>query len=61
MPFFAWLLDQPEFVDGQVHTTFLDEVLASRKGRPFVEPTPELEEVAVMAAALQALLSPAGA
>jgi hypothetical protein len=28
----------------------LDEVLASRNGRPFVEATPELEEVAVMAA-----------
>ena len=60
VPFFAWLLDQPAFVDGQVHTTFLDESLALRQGRPFVEPTPDLEEVAVMAAVLQPLLSPAG-
>ena len=59
LPFFAWLLDQPDFAAGRFHTTFLDEILASRNGRPFVEPTPEVEEVAVMAAALQAVLSPA--
>jgi acetyl-CoA carboxylase biotin carboxylase subunit len=58
VPFFTWLLDQPAFVDGLVHTTFLDEVLRSRQGRPFAEPTPHFEEVAVMAAALQSLLSP---
>ena len=44
VPFFAWLLEQPEFLAGRFHTTYLDEVLASRNGRPFVEPTPELEE-----------------
>ena len=60
VPFFTWLLDQPAFVDGQVHTTFLDDVLGSRRGRPFVEPTPDLEEVAVIAAALQSLLSSSG-
>ena len=61
VPFFTWLLEQPEFVDGRFHTTYLDEMLTSRNGRPFVEPTPEVEEVAVIAAALQAVLSPAGA
>ena len=58
LPFFAWLLDQREFAAGRFHTTFLDELLASRNGRPFVEPPPALEEVAVMAAALQAMLPP---
>ena len=58
MPFFTWLLEQPDFVAGRFHTTFLDELLASRNGRPFVEPTPEVEEIAAMAAALQAMLSP---
>ena len=58
LPFFTWLLEQPEFAAGRFHTTFLDELLASRNGRPFVEPTPAVEEVAVMAAALQAMLSP---
>ena len=60
LPFFMWLVEQPEFAGGRFHTTFLDEILQSRNGRPFVEPTPDLEEVAVMAAALQAVLSPAG-
>ena len=58
LPFFTWLLDQPEFAAGRFHTTFLDELLASRNGRPFVEPTPAVEEVAVMAAALARMLSP---
>jgi acetyl/propionyl-CoA carboxylase alpha subunit len=52
VPFFAWLLEQPEFVDGRFHTAYLDGLLSSRQGRPFVEPTPEVEDVAVIAAAL---------
>jgi hypothetical protein len=36
----------------------MDEVLKSRNGRPFVEPTPELEEIAAIAAALEAMISP---
>ena len=61
VPFFAWLLEQQKFIDGQVHTTLLDDILKSRQGRPFVEPTPDIEEVAVMAAALHSRLSPPGA
>jgi len=59
VPFFLWLLEQPEFAGGSFHTTSLDEILRSRNGRPFVDPTPAQEEVAVIAAALQAML-PAG-
>ena len=59
VPFFTWLLDQPEFVDGRFHTTYLDEVLASRNGRPFVEAASEVEDVAAMAVALQAAMSAA--
>jgi acetyl-CoA carboxylase biotin carboxylase subunit len=58
VPFFAWLLTQPEFLEARVHTTYLDEVLTSRNGRPFVEPDPDAEEVATVAAALQAVLWP---
>ena len=47
-----WLLAQPEFLDGRFHTTYLDEVLKARNGRPFVEPAPEVEEIAAIAAAL---------
>ena len=52
VPFFIWLLAQPEFVDGRVHTAYLDELLQSRNGRPFVEPTADLEDLAAIAAAL---------
>ena len=58
VPFFAWLFEQPEFIDGRFHTTYLDEVLSARNGRPFVEPAPDVEDIAAMAAALQAVLSP---
>jgi acetyl-CoA carboxylase, biotin carboxylase subunit len=58
VPFFTWLLAQPEFVEGRFHTAYLDEVLRARNGRPFVEPPPDVEDLAAMAAALQALLSP---
>jgi acetyl-CoA carboxylase biotin carboxylase subunit len=57
VPFFTWLLDRPEFAAGRFHTTFLDELLASPNRRPFVEPEPAVEDAAVMAAALQAMLS----
>ena len=59
VPFFRWLLDQPDFVGGRFHTTYLDEVLASRNGRPFVEPSADAEELAAIAAALETALSAA--
>ena len=52
VPFFRWLLEQPDFLEGRFHTTYLDEVLKARNGRPFVEPSPEAEDVAAIAAAL---------
>ena len=58
LPFFTWLLAEPAFVEGRFHTTYLDEVLTSRNGRPFVEPSANVEEMAAIAAALQAVLSP---
>ncbi|MFI5179712.1 MAG: acetyl-CoA carboxylase biotin carboxylase subunit, partial [Vicinamibacterales bacterium] len=59
VPFFTWLLAQPEFESGRFHTTYLDDVLRTRNGRPFVEPSAETEEIAAAAAAVQAVLSPA--
>src|SRR3954464_10521295 len=58
LPFFTWLLAEPEFTDGRFHTTYLDEVLKARNGLPFVQPTSQVEDVAAVAAALQAVLSP---
>src|SRR5439155_3776791 len=58
VPFFTWLFDQPDFIAGRFHTAYLDEVLKQRDGRPFVEPSPEIEDVAAIAAALHTALSP---
>jgi acetyl-CoA carboxylase biotin carboxylase subunit len=59
LPFFSWLLDQPEFKAGAFHTAYLDDVLASRNGTPFVQPPADVEDIAVIAAALRTALSPA--
>jgi acetyl-CoA carboxylase biotin carboxylase subunit len=59
IPFFTWLLDQPEFETARFHTGSLDEVLETRNGRPFVEPSAEHEEIATIAVAVQAMLSSA--
>jgi acetyl-CoA carboxylase biotin carboxylase subunit len=40
VPFFQWLVRQPAFVGGRVDTAYLDGVLASRGGAPFV-PVPD--------------------
>ena len=61
VPFFEWLLAQPAFAAGAFHTTYLDELLRSRNGRPFAEPTPELEEMAAVAAAIETALSASSA
>jgi acetyl-CoA carboxylase, biotin carboxylase subunit len=61
LPFFTWLLAQPDFTAGAFHTTYLDEVLKTRNGRPFVEPEPASEDLAAIAAALQAALTPRSA
>jgi acetyl-CoA carboxylase, biotin carboxylase subunit len=58
LPFFRWLLAQPEFLEGRFHTTYLDEVLQARNGVPFADRGAEIEEMAAIAAALQAMLSP---
>jgi acetyl-CoA carboxylase, biotin carboxylase subunit len=61
VPFFTWLLDQPEFAAGRFSTTYLDEVLRARNGRPFIEPTADDQLLATIAAALHTTLSPAAA
>ena len=58
LPFFRWLLDQPEFRTGQFHTTYLDQVLKERNGLPFVEASPLQADLAAVAAALNVSLSP---
>ena len=58
VPFFTWLLAQPEFHESAFHTTYLDEILKTRNGRPFVEPAASDEALAAVAGALQLVLAP---
>jgi acetyl-CoA carboxylase biotin carboxylase subunit len=52
VPFFRWLLDQPTFVAGTVHAGDLDELLQERQEGACVARDSSLEEVALIAAAL---------
>ena len=56
VPFFLWLFEQPEFLEGRFHTKYLDDVLKSRNGRAFRESVPAEEELAAVAAAIAAVL-----
>jgi acetyl-CoA carboxylase biotin carboxylase subunit len=56
VPFFQWLVEQPEFRENRVDTTYLDAVLARRKGQPFVAADDADKRDAVVAAALSAWL-----
>ncbi len=61
VPFFTWLLSQPEVLDGRFHTAYLDDLLKTRSGRPFVEASPTAEDVAAIASVLRAVLAPPAA
>ena len=52
LPFFRWLVGQPEFAAGQFDTTYLDRLLAERRGTPFVTPTGADEDDVAIAAAI---------
>ena len=57
VPFFEWLLAQPEFLEARVHTAYVDEVLAARGGKRFADPDPDVQEIAAIAAALESVMS----
>jgi acetyl-CoA carboxylase, biotin carboxylase subunit len=52
MPFFRWILRQPDFAEARFHTSYLDEVLQQRQGTPFLTAEASLEEVAAVAFAV---------
>jgi acetyl-CoA carboxylase biotin carboxylase subunit len=52
VPFFMWMLEQPDFLEARFHTGYLDEVLRTRQGQPFTRVDDELIDVAVIAAAI---------
>jgi acetyl-CoA carboxylase biotin carboxylase subunit len=54
VPFFQWLVGQRDFAESRFDTTWLDRMLAERRGQPFVAPSPNDEQDAAVAAALAA-------
>jgi acetyl-CoA carboxylase, biotin carboxylase subunit len=54
IPFFLWLMREPDFVDGRFDTTYLDRVLALRRGESFVTLTESEETELAIAAGLDA-------
>jgi acetyl/propionyl-CoA carboxylase alpha subunit len=54
IPFFQWLMQQPEYHEGRYDTTYLDRLLAARGGRSFTEPDAEADELVTIAAAIDA-------
>ena len=53
IPFFLWLMRQPEYNAGEYDTTYLDRLLKSRI-ESFSEPDPADEDLAAIAAGLDA-------
>ncbi len=54
VPFFQWLVRQPDFLSGRIETSYLDGVLASRGVEPFVPLDDAVQRDATVAAALAA-------
>jgi acetyl-CoA carboxylase, biotin carboxylase subunit len=54
IPFFLWLMRQPEFLEGRFDTTYLDALLASRAGASFGDLSEDDERRIAMAAAIDA-------
>jgi acetyl-CoA carboxylase, biotin carboxylase subunit len=52
LPFFRWILAQPDFAAASFDTTYLDRLLKARQGEPFLPPEAGDEDVAAIAAAI---------
>ena len=56
IPFFLWLMRQPDYLEGRYDTTYLDRLLAERRGESFSTFTAEEAERIAIAAALDTYL-----
>jgi acetyl-CoA carboxylase biotin carboxylase subunit len=56
IPFFLWLMKEPEFLTARFDTTYLDRVLASRNGQSFSTLSEKEERQLAAAAAIDAWL-----
>jgi acetyl-CoA carboxylase biotin carboxylase subunit len=54
IPFFLWLMREPDYLAGRFDTTYLDRLLESRRGESFSAFTAEEENQVAIAAALDA-------
>jgi acetyl-CoA carboxylase biotin carboxylase subunit len=52
IPFFQWVLTDPDFMAGRFDTGFIDRKLAARAGAPLVAPDEQQLALAAIAAAL---------
>ena len=56
IPFFTWLMRQPEYREGRYDTTWLDCLLIERQGQSFNELEPNEEQLVAIAAAVDTYL-----
>ena len=56
IPFFVWLMRQPDYLEGRYDTTYLDRLLAERGAASFSELAPPEEDLIAAAAALDSYL-----
>jgi acetyl-CoA carboxylase biotin carboxylase subunit len=56
IPFFLWLMRQPEYLEGRYDTTYLDRLLVERRGESFSQFTGPEESIVAIATALDAYL-----
>jgi acetyl-CoA carboxylase biotin carboxylase subunit len=56
IPFFLWLMKQPDYIAGAYDTTYLDRLLANRVGQSFSELTDDEAQLAALATALDAYM-----
>ena len=56
VPFFLWLMRQPDYQQGRYDTTYLDNLLAARRGESFSQLTEAEHELVTIAGALDSFL-----
>jgi acetyl-CoA carboxylase biotin carboxylase subunit len=61
IPFFRWVVDDPDFIAADIDTGFIDRKLGALNGAPLREPGDEDQELAAIAAAMATTLSPQAA
>jgi acetyl/propionyl-CoA carboxylase alpha subunit len=60
IPFFLWLMQQPDYLEGRYDTTYLDRLLVERRGESFSAFTSAEAERIAIAAALDTYLRASG-